>query len=176
MKKEWKNIEEVYDELNKCYDKRRCSLMANKLCLWIVWFREIKFFKINRYGEIETIYSIFFKENQETRKKGDYSYLDELIEWDYLIKRKRLFDKEEAEEFMKKLRKKWIRLKKEWKNINEVFREIDIYYHTQSESLYQHKLFLRRNWIDEIEFYREKKAWNREIIAFINLKKIKNQN
>jgi len=169
LKKEWRNIEEVFEKLNEYYDIRRYSLLAYDFHLWIVWFKEIKFFEVNNFGEIETIYSIFFEEDQKAKKKGDYSYLDNLLKWSYLLKRTRLFDKEEAEEFMKKLINKWLELKKEWRNMEEVYKEINRYYNAQTFSLYQYKLFLEKKW-NEIKFYRVKENWEKETIASIIFK------
>jgi len=162
LKNEWKNINEVFEELNKYYNKRRFSLRDYNHYIWIVWFREIRFFTINYANEIEINYRLFFEENEETKKKGDYSYLNELLEWDYFIKWMRIFDEKEEEEFIKKLINKWIEMKEKWVDFKEIKKYINGYYESQKLSLVSH--YIEMEW-DKIIFY--KVGNNKEPIAII---------
>jgi len=63
LKKEWKLQIKVYEELLNYYNKRRYSLLNNDLYIWIIWIKEIIFFRAKNSDEIKFIYSILFDEN-----------------------------------------------------------------------------------------------------------------
>jgi len=150
LKEEWKNIEEIYEELLEDYNKKSYMMNEFKLYIWIVWFKEIRFYFRNSKN---IIYSLFFEENPETKKKKDYSYLYDLLEGDGRWKWIRFFDKEEEEIIVKKIIDKWFKMKEKWEDFENIKKYI--------ASCFKSKWFIFTYYYydtfwDEINFYKIK--------------------
>ena len=126
MRKDWKEIKEIYETLKNEFDAQDFSMKANKLFIWIVWVREIKFFS-TEWWKIDQITNITFEENIQTKEALEKEARDFY----------KVFLKKNQEFTMKELEKKysydflhsqyfrfvhWRYLYAEWNKLTYVFR------------------------------------------------------